>query len=236
MKKAELIIFDCDGTIVDSETLHNQAVSDVLAGLGYSDYTLEYCLDNFAGKGMTNVIAAIESREAKRLPDDFLEQYRKIVLMQLQKNVKPVPYAVEAVKILAQDYKVCVASNGEREHVLQSVESIGLLDVFGKDAIFTKSQVERGKPFPDLFLYAAEKMGVSPERSIVIEDSLTGARAGVAAGMETIGITAVSHHPEQIEKDMKNIGIVNVFNAWQDILTHIKGTVDSLKIASCNNR
>ena len=235
MTKSGLIIFDCDGTLADSETIHNQAVCDVLASLGYPEYTLEYCLNNFAGLGMNNVISAVEKREEKKLPDNFLEQYREVTLLQLQKNVKPLPYAVEAVKILSKDYKICVASNGERPHVLQSIKSIGLFDVFGEGAIFSKSQVSRGKPFPDLFLYAAETMGVPPERCIVIEDSITGARAGIAAGMQTIGITAVSHHPDKVEKDMKNIGIVNVFNTWQDILTYINSPVDSLKIASCNN-
>lgn len=221
MEKRGLIIFDCDGTLVNSETIHNQAVSDVLKDFARHDYPLEYCLNNFAGKGMQNVIAAIEEREGEKIPDSFLQDYVDKVLVHLRHHVDVVPGAIDAVKILSKNYKICVASNGEREHVLQSLKSVGLYDIFGEDSIFTKSQVARGKPFPDLFLYAAEKMGEDSGRCIVVEDSITGVRAGVAAGMKTIGITAVSHHPEQAALDMKKEGISSIFANWKDILTHI---------------
>lgn len=216
--KSELIIFDCDGTLTDSEVLYNQTVSDLLRGLGFPHYTLDVCKDHFIGLGMNGVKEAVEAREGKKLPDSFVENFVKLAQERLEVGVKPVPYAVEAVEQLSGTHKTCVASNGERDNVTTSVRGIGLYGMFGEDRIFTKNQVARGKPFPDLFLYAANQMGVLPARCIVIEDSLTGVRAGVAAGMQVIGITAVSHEPETLAENMKKEGVARVCSSWPEIL------------------
>lgn len=134
--------------------------------------------------------------------------------------LKPTPNSVAAVESLAQDFRVCVASNGEPELVESSVRAIGLGSIFPPDQIFTKELVKRGKPAPD-FLYAAARMGVSPEKTIVIEDTPTGAKAGLAAGMYVIGYTGVSHAPEVTEKELKILGISAVFSSWPEIVAHI---------------
>lgn len=219
--KPELIIFDCDGTLTDSEQLNCQATADTLAGLGYPKYDYDFCINEMMGISMTAVKAMIEEREGTKLPDDFIQQFINLVSSRMKDGLHPVPYACEAVDSLSKKYKVCVASNGERNNVVQSIKCINLYDYFGDDKIYTKSQVARGKPFPDLFLYAAEKMGVSPENCIVIEDSIPGIQAGVAAGMQVIGITAVSHEPQQIVENMKKADATAVFHSWHDILDYI---------------
>lgn len=191
--KPELIIFDCDGTLTDSEELNNQATADVLAEIGYPKYDYDFCMNELMGLTMTAVKALIEEREGVRLPDNFIQKFVDMVLVRMKDGLKAVPDSPMAVDVLSQAYKICVASNGERNNVIQSVRVIGVYDYFGDEKIFTKNQVARGKPFPDLFLYAAEKMGVTPEKCIVVEDSLPGVQAGIAAGMQVIGITAVSH-------------------------------------------
>ena len=220
--RPELIIFDCDGTLTNSEAVHNRAVADVLADLGYPHYDFEYCITHFAGRGMHNVIAAIEEQEGVKLPDHFVPSYVRLFLERMDSQMEPVTGAPEAVRFLSGQYKTCVASNGEPESVIKSVQAIGLYPVFGPDRIFTKSQVARGKPFPDLFLFAAERMGVSAEKCIVIEDSITGVQAGLAAGMHVIGITAVSHDPDKTAKDMKALGVPVLFDTWPDIVDYIK--------------
>lgn len=217
----ELVIFDCDGTLVDSEDLNNQATADVLAELGYPQYDYKFCLNELVGMTMTAVKALIEEREGHKLPDDFIQRFINLVLSRMRDGVRPVPHSPHAVDVLSKGYKICVASNGERNNVLQSIRSVGLFDYFGEEHIFTKIQVPRGKPFPDLFLFAAEKMGVAPEKCVVIEDSVPGVQAGVAAGMQVIGITAVNHDPENAVKDMKKAGAQVVFHGWPEIITYI---------------
>ena len=218
----ELIIFDCDGTLSDSEVAHNKVISDLLADMGYPLYTLDYCLENFAGRGMPYVMNAIETREDIRLPESFLTDYTTGFVKSIPTSVKPVEHAVESVDLLSKDYKICVASNGEFENIMESVKALGLYDYFGDERIFSKDQVERGKPAPDLFLFAAEQMGVAPEKAVVVEDSVTGVKAGAAAGMITLGITAAHHEPLAAGQLLKAAGATAVFGAWHEVTDYIK--------------
>lgn len=218
----DLVIFDNDGTLADSESLNNAAVATLLQRLGFEKYTLDYCVENMVGKTMNDIVYLVESEENTKLPDDFIERFVRIVCEESDKLLQPVKGAVEAVRELSEKYKICVGSNGERENVFVSQRSIGLFDFFTDERIFTAGQVARGKPYPDLFLYAAEKMGVSPHRSLVIEDSSTGVRAGVAAGMRVIGITAVAHNKPASAQFLKHAGAEQVFDQWPDIVDYIK--------------
>lgn len=220
--KPECIIFDCDGTLTDSESIHNHAVADTLAALGYPHYDFEYCITHFAGRGMANVVAAVEAQEGIRLPDNFVSSYMNLFLERMENQIKPVAGAPEAVEILSASYKTCVASNGEPENVIRSVQAIGLYPLFGAGRIFTKSQVAQGKPFPDLFLFAAGKMGVAPDKCVVIEDSISGVQAGLSAGMHVIGITTISHDPDKTTKYMKDLGVPAIFERWDGIVDYIK--------------
>ena len=126
-----------------------------------------------------------------------------------------------AAEQLAGLYKTCVASNGERNNVISSLKNIGLYDLFGDHRIFTKSQVARGKPAPDLFLFAADKMQCQPEHCIVIEDSTAGVKAGVAAGMRTIGLTAASPDPDDAGARLIEAGAHIICRDWAQILHSI---------------
>ena len=218
----ELIIFDCDGTLADSELMHQLAVIGALEKCGFSGYDVAFCMTNFVGRGMTYVQKLVEEREGREVPPEFIPLYVQLCGELIGKGLKPLPYAVEAVEELMRDYKICVASNGEPDNVVKAIDTIGMMPLFGRDSIYTKSQVARGKPAPDLFLFAAEKMGVSPEKSIVIEDSVAGVTAGLAAGMLTIGITGTNHDPEQIKQDMKNAGVVHILDSWPEIVKFVK--------------
>jgi len=220
----ELIIFDCDGTLSDSEKVHNRAISDLLVEMGYPHYTLDYCLDHFAGKGMPAVCMLIEQRENIRLPENFVRDYMDLFIERIPDELKPVADAVESVLHLSANYKICVASNGERENVTESLKALELYDLFGEDRIFTAEDVARGKPAPDLFLYAAERKNVAPENCLVIEDSISGVNAGVAAGMRTLALTAASHNPPAATQILKGAGAERVFATWLEIVDYIKQT------------
>ncbi|OIN85497.1 MAG: hypothetical protein AUJ12_09315 [Alphaproteobacteria bacterium CG1_02_46_17] len=218
----ELVIFDNDGTLSDSEAINNAAVSDLLIELGLEKYTLEHCHEHLAGQAMSDLVKLIERENNVTLPVDFIDQFINLARSETERSLRPVPGAVEAVQELERHYKVCVGSNGERVNVMTAIKKIGLLDLFTEDHIFTKSQVARGKPEPDLFLYAAEQMGVSPEKTIVVEDTTSGARAGVSAGMRVLGITAVSHNPASMTKNLESVGVERVFGEWSEIVDYIK--------------
>ncbi len=218
----DLIIFDNDGTLSDSELMNCTVTSDILTSYGFEKYTPEYCVRELAGKSMPIVKETIEQEYNTTLPENFIQEFIDQVTRQIPQKLQPVDGAIAAVKELAKSYKICVASNGEPENVEACIEKIGLMPVFGRDKVFTKSLVARGKPSPDLFLYAANRMETTPDRAIVIEDTVSGVRAGVAAGMHVLGITAVSHHPEETAKSLLSLGAKRVFSNWPEITDYIK--------------
>ncbi len=219
--KPGLIIFDCDGTLADSENMHQLAVISALEACGVTGYDVAFCTKHFVGRGMNYVQRMVEERENKKLPSKFLDIYIASCAKLTDIGMQPLLHAVESVETLSKSYKVCVASNGEPDTVKHTVLSIGMMEFFGDEHIFTKSQVERGKPAPDLFLFAANKMGVPPDKCIVIEDSMAGVQAGIAAGMLTIGITAASHDPSFTNENMKKLGVKHIFHSWPEIVTFI---------------
>lgn len=220
--KPELIIFDCDGTLANTEYMHQLAVIGALESCGFPGYTVGFCLDHFVGGGIAHVQKTVEEREGRKLSPEFLTYYVEGCDRLMAKGVDPLPGAMEAVQHLSERYKVCVASNGETGTVHKTVRSMGMMDIFGEAHIYTKAQVLRGKPAPDLFLFAAKEMGVDPSKCVVIEDSIAGVTAGLAAGMLTIGILGISHNPEGVKENMKKVGTIHVLDSWPEITKFIE--------------
>jgi len=216
-----LYIFDCDGTLTDTEVLNNQACADAIAACGFPQYDLEYCMTNFVGVAMSEIKRRIEMEHTTVLPDTFIPNFINLVCERMDDTLPPVPGAVAAALHIAQTTLTCVASNGERNNVIKSLKMIGLLDHFGESHVFTKGQVARGKPFPDLFLFAADAMRADPKRCVVVEDSVAGVTAGAAAGMHVIGITAVSHDKQRATELLRRAGADAVFDDWAAILDYI---------------
>lgn len=209
--KFDLIIFDCDGTLTDSEYVNNQAFLDVLAEDGFTQYTLEDAYRDWVGKTVSNILLMIQMETGRRPSDDIVPRYIRRVEQLQHSSLKPVDGAPALVAAAKGQFKICVASNGERTNVLQSLELTGLMPNFTEESVFTKIQVKNPKPYPDLFLYAAARMGAEPERCLVIEDSATGVRAGVAAGMIVWGFTGSSHNPGKQAEALKSAGAHEVF-------------------------
>ncbi len=215
----DLIIFDCDGTLTDSEYVNNQAFIEVLAEDGFTGYTLDHAYAHWVGMTVSNILLMIQMETGRSPPDDIVPRYIKRVNEMQHTALRPVEGAADLVKTAGKKFKICVASNGERSNVLQSLEMTGLMAHFTPETVFTKIQVKNPKPYPDLFLYAASRMGAEPERCLVIEDSTAGVRAGVAAGMTTYGFTGSSHDPARQEEALKAAGATAVFSR----LIHIQG-------------
>ncbi len=214
----ELIIFDCDGTLTDSEYANNQALLEVLHEDGFTEYTLDYAYKNWVGTTVSSILLGIQLETGRAPSDDVLPRYIRRVSELQRTALKAIDGAPGLVAAAKAKYKICVASNGERTNVVNSLVLTGLMANFTEETVFTKIQVKNPKPYPDLFLFAADRMGVLPERCLVLEDSTAGVRAGVAAGMTTWGFSGSSHTPEKQAQELKSAGAHAVFNS----LIHIK--------------
>lgn len=212
MNNFDLIIFDCDGTLTDSEMVNNRATIEVLHECGFTEYTTENAYGKWIGYTMSKIILMIQMETGRMVPEDFVPRYIKRVAELQQTGLVPVEGAPSLVSKAKEKYKICVASNGERTNVLTSLEMTGLMDGnFTPETVFTKIQVKNPKPYPDLFLFAADKMGVEPSRCLVIEDSAAGVMAGVAAGMTTWGFSGSAHDPEKQVQTLLAAGANDVF-------------------------
>lgn len=190
----DLVIFDCDGTLVDSETLNNQATLDVLSECGVDGYTLEHAFHHWMGTTYSSIALRVQMETGKILPDNFVQRCIARVSELQEQELKAVKGASDLIAALqAAGVPSCVASNGERTNVINSIRLTGLSQFYDEERIFTKIQVERPKPAPDIFLFAADKMGADPSRCIVVEDSEAGVGGAVAAGMRVVGFTGTSH-------------------------------------------
>jgi HAD superfamily hydrolase (TIGR01509 family) len=183
----DLVIFDCDGVLVDSEPISNQSLAEALTSAGLVTSTAE-ALRDYKGLIMSDVVAHAEARLGRPLPEGFVEDFERDRALQFQLRLKPVPRAREVVEQVSRaGLKVCVASQGKLSKTQLTLGLTGLRSLFSERALFSAHAVPRGKPFPDLFLHAAEVMGATPSNCAVVEDTPLGIRAAASAGMRAIG-------------------------------------------------
>ncbi|MGW1559338.1 HAD family hydrolase [Streptomyces sp. NPDC002144] len=188
----DLVIFDNDGVLVDSEPISNRLLAAYLTELGHPT-SYEDSIRDYMGSAMHRVHDLVLERTGRRLPDDFDDVFHGRVFAAFERELEAMPGAVDVLgKLAADGVPYCVASSGSHERIRVGHRKTGLDRWFGEEQIFSSEDVGRGKPAPDLFLYAAERMGVAPERCVVVEDSPLGVRAAVAAGMDVYGFTAMT--------------------------------------------
>src|ERR1700730_2507891 len=183
----DLVIFDCDGVLIDSELLSIRDDQECLAECGI-ELSVEEILERYTGISFAGMVADLEARHGP-LPADFAERHRQHLWPLLESELRAIPGVTGVVDALT--CKACVASSGRPERLRHALSLVGMYDRFHPN-IFSAVEVARGKPAPDLFLYAAERMDVTPARCVVIEDSLPGVTAAVAAGVNGIGFVCRS--------------------------------------------
>lgn len=189
MVPIELIIFDCDGVLVDSEPLAMRVLLETIAAEGVEiDAAIGF--RDFLGRSLAAVTAHLNAEHGLHLTADVLERMRLELYEVFRRELKPSCWVAEALDRLSVSF--CVASSSQPERIRLSLAVTGLLDRF-EPRIFSASMVARGKPDPDLFLHAAEAMGVTPERCLVIEDSPAGIAAAKNAGMRVFAYAGGSH-------------------------------------------
>jgi HAD superfamily hydrolase (TIGR01509 family) len=184
----QLVIFDCDGVLVNSEPISNRIMAEVLTENGLP-MSLEDCYTHFMGRTMSDCVDILARRFGHSVAGDFVAQVRERTLEALRVEIEPVPGIAAALARIA--LPSCVASSGQMVKMRTTLQATGLLDHFG-DRLFSAAGMERGKPHPDIFLHAAAAMGAEPHACAVVEDSPVGVQAGIAAGMTVFGYAALS--------------------------------------------
>ncbi len=185
----KLVIFDCDGVLVDSEPLINRIEADCFAQIG-APMTAEEAIAQFKGKTVEQVASALESRLGRPLSAEFVYDWAMSTAFGLTQHLHAVPGVQSVIeRVRAAGAAVCVASQSPLPRVVLSLHTTGLHRYFGEN-VFTASMVPNPKPAPDLFLHAAQRMGVSPQEAVVIEDSPSGVLAARAAGMRVYAYAA----------------------------------------------
>lgn len=187
-----LVIFDCDGVLVDSEPISNRVLAEMLRLEGL-EMTLPQAREAFQGLRLDGVIAEAERRLGRRLHEGWLAEYERDRSEAFHRELCAVAGAADAVQaVLAAGVKACVASQGKVEKTKLSLRLTKLDALFSPCALFSGHDVVNGKPEPDLFLHAAAAMDVSPTRCAVVEDTPSGVIAAVSAGMRALGYAADS--------------------------------------------
>jgi HAD superfamily hydrolase (TIGR01509 family) len=192
VRDLRLVIFDCDGVLVDSESLSNDVLAQKLTAEGLPT-TLTQARRDYQGLLLSEVLCRAQEKLGRSLPPDWIEAYERERSAVFRRELQPVPGAAETVqRIAAAGVAVCVASQGKLEKTRLSLALTGLDALFPADALFSAHTVPRGKPHPDLFLHAARSIDASPDSCVVIEDTPSGVTAAVVAQMRVLGYAADS--------------------------------------------
>ncbi|WP_200939539.1 HAD family hydrolase [Aureimonas sp. Leaf454] len=212
-----MIIFDCDGVLVDSEILSN-AIDAELMSLAGHPITAADLIQGYIGRPKAEIWAAIAGERGVPWPEGLIEEADARLLQRIDDELQPVAGVAEALSRIPG--RKAVASSSALPKLRRSLARCGLLEIFDP-AVFSASQVARGKPAPDVFLFAARECGVSPEACLVVEDSVAGVTAGLAAGMEVVGFTGGLHaYPGHAEALLK-AGAVEVVAHMRDLPTRL---------------
>jgi len=209
-----LIVFDFDGVIADSEVLANTVLAEFVTELGVP-MTVDDSLRTFMGKRLVDVLEAIGVMTGRPLAPDAAADFMRRTLARFRTHLQPVP-GVHEYLASVEGVARCIASSSSPDRLAACLDAIGLVAEFGPH-VYSASMVARGKPHPDLFLHAAARCGVAPDDAIVIEDSENGVRAGIAAGMTTIGFLGASHIREGDAARLRRAGAHHIARTYRDV-------------------
>jgi HAD superfamily hydrolase (TIGR01509 family) len=220
-----LLIYDCDGVLVDSEVLASEALAELMTSLGHGMSAAE-CAQVFGGRSVNDVLARAGELLGRPIPDSLGKEAAQQLMARFRRELKPVAGAAAAVAALP--HPRCVSSSSAPERLALALEVTGLAPLFGPH-VFSAAQVMHGKPAPDLFLLAARRLGEAPSQAIVIEDSPLGIAAARAAGMASIGFTGASHATEDLTARLAEAGADLIVSAMIDLPATVAKLVHRMK-------
>ena len=214
-----LIIFDCDGVLVDSEPIAHGLLAQMMTDLGNPISTAE-SIQKFTGRSLADTLPLIEDVLGRSIPNQMGQHYSRLLLERLRRDLTPIAGVKEAVTML--NYPRCVASSSSLERIHLSLEVTGLASLFSSN-IFSATQVTHGKPAP------ATKMAMAPEDCVVIEDSALGVTAGRAAGMKVIGFTGGAHSMGDAARHLASAGAYCVVSSMAELPAIVEGVMSCVE-------
>jgi len=217
----DAVLFDCDGVLVDSEPITNRVLTQMLNEIGWPISTDE-CMRIFIGKAVKDEIMLIEERTGVRLDADWMTQFHERRNSALDQDLVEIPGAPQAARWLhdAVGGRVAVASGADRRKVELQLNKIGLADCFN-GRVFSGQELARSKPFPDVYLTAAMALGVDPARCAIVEDTTTGATAGLAAGATVFGYSPDNTAHSSADA-LRAVGVQHVFANMSELPALLK--------------
>jgi HAD superfamily hydrolase (TIGR01509 family) len=212
----KLVIFDCDGVLVDSEPIANEVGAEWITALGWSMDAVE-ARARFLGLSDTAMYALIEQKIGRSITADEIAQNHKRITARFEAELRAIPGVLAVVEdLVARSIPLAVASSGERAKILTNLAKVGLLNYFG-DQISSATEVAKAKPAPDVYLLAARKAGYEPSACLAIEDSPNGVLAAVRAGMTVMGFAR-----ETPATDLQAAGAHQVFGTMAEVQEHLE--------------
>lgn len=209
-----LIIFDFDGVIADSEVLSNTVLAQCVSEAGLPT-TLDDAYRLYMGKRVPEIATAVEASLGRPLRQDFGADFQRRTLARFRTDLKVVAGARDYLTAFARVPR-CIASTSSPERLTVSLQALGLVETFGAN-VYSSELVPRGKPHPDIFLYAARQFAVDPRECLVIEDSVGGVTAGVAAGMTVVGLLAASHIGDEHGDRLRKAGAHHIAATFDEV-------------------
>ncbi len=216
----DLLIFDCDGVLVDSEALVMEVEAEMLTGGGFP-LTTDEIAERYVGLSYASMMADLGRRHGRPVPEELSRAVQQAAIDRFPDHLQPVPGMPEL--LAGSNRPRCVASSSDLDRIELSLRVTGLSPHFPTGGIFSAQMVERGKPAPDLFLLAATTIGVDPDRCLVIEDSTAGVEAARAAGMGVVGLVAGGHARPQLGQRLRAAGASEVFDRTADLAGFLAG-------------
>jgi HAD superfamily hydrolase (TIGR01509 family) len=210
----ELIIYDCDGTLVDSERLVAEVCLEEIHRLGLTHWTMQRYVDAFIGMPGHVGWSTVWNELRAQPPAGFNSGVDARIFKRFEQELALLPGVRETIEALPGPR--CVASSTEKDRLLINIRKVGLDDLFGHH-VFSASQVRRAKPAPDVFLFAASQMGHDPQSCLVVEDSVPGVLAARRAGMPVVGFTGAAHDPAVMAPKLAEAGAFDVIHRMQDL-------------------
>ncbi|RYG08106.1 MAG: haloacid dehalogenase [Caulobacteraceae bacterium] len=214
MRRYDLIVFDYDGVVADSELLNNQVLAEVLTEAGLPT-SLDESITDYLGRRWLDCVPLIEGRLGGRVPNHVHGEWTQRCHARAASDLAPVPGFLDF--LASRTERRCIASSSPVSWIEMGLERFGVAQAFSGPIFSAAVHVSRGKPHPDLFLHAAGVMGVSPSRALVIEDTPTGVRAGVAAGMTVVGLCAGGHIRPGHKDRLRDAGAHHVVDSYAGV-------------------
>ena len=219
--KFDAIIFDFDGVLLESEFEGNRMIAELLTNLGHPTSIAE-AIEHYTGLAGQDFVNTVESRIGMPLPAEFHEGTRAASARALQEGIAAVAGAVEFVRALPAELQKAVASSSSTRWVRTHLDHLGLRNDFEPHIYSGREHVERGKPAPDLYLHAASELGVSIERTAILEDSKVGATGAVASGATVIGLAAGRHCFDGHDNMLRSVGVSHIAYSFEEV-AHLMG-------------